>query len=68
MATNRDQRPSEFGGRPGLIQRIEDGHVPDEAERQMLLRKVDESPRWDDAGEMVVDELPPTLDTGTRLV
>lgn len=33
--------PSEFGGRPGLIQREEDGHVLTPAEKLMLLHQTD---------------------------
>lgn len=62
-----DKRPSEFGGRPGLIQRQEDGHTPTPAEKQMLLRQPDQSPFWVD-GEMVVEDLPEGFDPGTRLV
>lgn len=43
MATDRDVRPSEFGGRPGLTQRAEDGHVLTASESQALLRSIDPS-------------------------
>lgn len=41
MASNRDERPTEFGGRPGLIQRASDGHVLTEAEKLMLMKQID---------------------------
>lgn len=45
-SSERDQTPSEFGGRPGLIQRKTDGHDPTPSERQTLLRQTDPSPTW----------------------
>lgn len=67
MAGERDRRPSEFGGRPGLIQRLEDGHRLDVSEKHYLLRQPDSSPMRDDLGMIVAEELPPGLDTGEQL-
>lgn len=63
----RDQRPSEFGGRPGLVQRQSDGHELDETERQRILRSVDPSPIFNGT-ELIIEELPEGFDPGTRLV
>lgn len=34
----QDSRPTEYGGKPGVIQRTEDGHTPDAQEQSMILR------------------------------
>lgn len=61
MAGNQ---PSEFGGRPGLIQRLTDGHEPTPSERAYLLRQPDPSPRWVKGIEQAAD---PTTEEGVQV-
>lgn len=53
-----DKRPSEFGGRPGLVQRVEDGHVITENESRMGNMQTNSAdplslPRYGDGGTKV---------------
>jgi hypothetical protein len=49
--------PSEFGGRPGLVQLEADGHVPTPAERRARFMRetdvMDPTASGEDAGEKV---------------